>query len=157
MEHLWLTHPDKALSQISDDYVSLLDALLFRNEQQKPHFLKELLSKQFNDLNFEQLATKARDGDEAIVGQLFSKACYISDSWPSVLYLAYRYNVDVLGGLISNTNLGGDNVHRGSILGILLGIANAETVDNLFNKLVDSKIIHEEIENLLDTALSKYI
>ena len=157
MEHLWLTHPDKALSQISDDYVSLLDALLFRNEQQKPHFLKELLSKQFTDLNFEQLETKARDGDEAIVGQLFSKACYISDSWPSVLYLAYRYNVDILGGLISNTNLGGDNVHRGSILGILLGIANAETVDNLFNKLVDSKIIHEEIENLLDTALSKYI
>lgn len=155
MEHLWLTHPDKTLSQISNDYVYLLNALLFRNEPQKPHFLKELLSKQFSSLNFEQLETKAKDGDEAIVGQFFSKACYISDSWPSVLYLAYRYDVSVLGGLIANTNLGGDNVHRGSVLGVLLGIANAETVDSLFNKLVDSKIIHEEIKNLLDTALSK--
>lgn len=157
VKHLWLTHPDKALSQISCDYVSLLDALLFRDEHQKPHFLKELLSKQFTNLNFEQLQTKARDGDEAIVGQLFSKACYISDSWPSVLYLAYRYDANVLDGLISNTNLGGDNVHRGSVLGVLLGIANAETVDNLFNKLVDSTIIREEIKNLLDTALSKCI
>jgi ADP-ribosylglycohydrolase len=157
MEHLWLTHPDKALAQISSDYVSLLDALLFRNEQQKPHFLKEFLSKQFKNLNFEQLEKKARDGDEAIVGQLFSTACYISDSWPSVLYLAYRYHVNILDGLISNTNLGGDNVHRGSVLGVLLGIANAKTVDSLFNKLVDNKIIHEEIKNLLDTALSRCV
>ena len=153
MEHLWLTHPDKALAQISSDYVSLLDALLFRNEQQEPHFLKKFLSEQFTNINFEQLETKARDNDEAIVGQVFSTACYISDSWPSVLYLAYRYHVNILDGLISNTNLGGDNVHRGSVLGVLLGIANAKTVDSLFNKLVDSKIIHEEIKNLLDTAL----
>jgi hypothetical protein len=42
-------------------------------------------------------------------------------------------------------------------LGVLLGIANAKTVDNLFNKLIDKEIIQEEIKNLLDTALSKRI
>ena len=157
MEHLWLTHPDKVLSQVSSDYVFLLDALLFSNRQQGTHFLRELLSKQFTNLNFEQLKNEAKDGDEAIIGQRFSTACYISDSWPAVLYLAYRYHLNLLDGLISNTNLGGDNVHRGSILGVLLGIANAKTVDNLFNKLIDKEIIQEEIKNLLDTALSKRI
>ena len=157
MEHLWLTHPDKVLAQVASDYVFLLDALLFSNRQQGTHFLRELLSKQFTNLNFEQLKKEAKDGDEAIIGQRFSTACYISDSWPAVLYLAYRYHLNLLDGLISNTNLGGDNVHRGSILGVLLGIANAKTVDNLFNKLIDKEIIQEEIKNLLDTALSKRI
>ena len=43
---------------------------------------------------------------------------------PSVLYLALKYHNEPAQGLIANTNLGGDNVHRGAVLGALLGAAN---------------------------------
>ena len=42
----------------------------------------------------------------------------------SIIYLAFKYHDDVEKALIVNTNLGGDNVHRGALLGALLGAAN---------------------------------
>jgi len=50
-------------------------------------------------------------------GGRYSTACYITDSWPSILYLAYKYADDLQAALLANTNLGGDNVHRGAVLG----------------------------------------
>jgi ADP-ribosylglycohydrolase len=52
---------------------------------------------------------------------MYSPACYIEDSFPSVLYLAARYNQDFEAALIANANAGGDNCHRGAVLGALLG------------------------------------
>eukprot|EP00047_Mylnosiga_fluctuans_P003944 m.231872 g.231872 ORF g.231872 m.231872 type:complete len:379 (-) comp12272_c0_seq1:46-1182(-) len=61
----------------------------------------------------------------------FGSACYIESSLPAVLFLAYRYGV--LGhpgsgsgspfaeAAIANTNAGGENCHRGSALGALMG------------------------------------
>jgi ADP-ribosylglycohydrolase len=48
----------------------------------------------------------------------------VEDSVPSVLYLALKYRDRSEQGLVANTNLGGDNVHRGAVLGALLGAAN---------------------------------
>jgi len=59
-----------------------------------------------------------------IVGGRFGLACYVKDSIPSVLYLAHKYCEDPEGGLVANTNLGGDNAYRGAVLGALLGAAN---------------------------------
>lgn len=42
-----------------------------------------------------------------------------------MLYLAYRYLDTPAQGLIANANLGGDNCHRGSLLGAILGCATA--------------------------------
>lgn len=50
-----------------------------------------------------------------------STACYVEDSVPAVIYLALKYHQDPQQALIVNTNLGGDNAARGSILGALLG------------------------------------
>jgi ADP-ribosylglycohydrolase len=62
--------------------------------------------------------------DELVVGRRFSTACYVEESVPSVIYLALKYHDDPEGGLIANTNLGGDNAYRGAVLGALLGAAN---------------------------------
>lgn len=53
--------------------------------------------------------------------------------------------------LIVNTNLGGDNVHRGIVLGIILGLSSGRTIDRLFNQLVCKEDITSEIEELLAT------
>lgn len=65
-----------------------------------------------------------QDPDERVIGQRFSTACYVEDSVPATIYLALKYHDDPERGLIANTNLGGDNVHRGALLGALLGAGN---------------------------------
>ena len=62
--------------------------------------------------------------DEDIIGSKLSPACYVEDSVPATLYLALKYCERPREGLIANTMLGGDNVHRGIVLGALLGAAN---------------------------------
>ena len=51
--------------------------------------------------------------------------------------------------LLANANLGGDNCHRGAVLGILLGVANAVSVETLYNALLD----REQIDLEIDAAL----
>ena len=61
--------------------------------------------------------------DLDVIGGLLSSACYIDHSLPAVLYLAARYPDDFEAALIANTNAGGDNCHRGAVLGAIMGAA----------------------------------
>ena len=61
--------------------------------------------------------------DTDVIGSLLSSACYIEHSLPAVLYLAARYADDFEAALVANTNVGGDNCHRGAVLGAILGAA----------------------------------
>jgi ADP-ribosylglycohydrolase len=62
--------------------------------------------------------------DVEVVGKILSPACYIQDAFPAALYLSWKYAKDFSAGIISNANLGGDNCHRGAVVGSLLGAAN---------------------------------
>jgi len=62
--------------------------------------------------------------DLEVIGRRLSPACYIDQSFPAVLYLAARYAGDFEGALVANTNVGGDNCHRGAVLGAILGAAH---------------------------------
>ncbi len=64
-----------------------------------------------------------RQSDLDVIGRLLSPACYIDQSLPAVLYLAARYPDDLEAALIANANAGGDNCHRGAVLGAILGAA----------------------------------
>ena len=103
--------------------------------------LSKLMFHIFNDINpdIEQLACAAanqlgfpadkviesvrrnQSADHEVIGGLLSPACYIDQSFPSTLYLAARYHNNFEAALIANTNVGGDNCHRGAILGAILG------------------------------------
>mmetsp|Transcript_11958 Transcript_11958/g.17980 ORF Transcript_11958/g.17980 Transcript_11958/m.17980 type:complete len:381 (-) Transcript_11958:134-1276(-) len=51
-------------------------------------------------------------------------ACYLGGSLPPTLNMIKKYtseNNDVWTGILANANTGGENVHRGSILGAVLG------------------------------------
>ena len=62
--------------------------------------------------------------DEEVVGKILSPACYIQDAFPAALYLAWKYAKAFSEGAMANANLGGDNCHRGAVVGSLLGAAN---------------------------------
>ena len=59
--------------------------------------------------------------DSDVIGRHLSTACYIEDALPAVFYLAWKYAHDPAAGLIANIGLGGDNAHRGALLGALFG------------------------------------
>ncbi len=63
------------------------------------------------------------DPDLVVIGRRVSPACYIADAFPASLYLAWKYAGDFAAGVVANTNVGGDNCHRGAVVGALLGAA----------------------------------
>ena len=88
--------------------------------------------------------------DEIVVGRHLSTACYVEDAVPAVIYLAYKYAENPERGLVVNTNLGGDNAHRGAILGALLGAANglASFPERWVKGMVDVKNLHRLTKDL---------
>lgn len=147
-KHLFLTHPDDFLARIADAYVKLISDLLFREDDEKPQQNIADIAERSIGINLRSLVSNART-DNDVVGGRYSTACYITDSWPSILYLAYKYVNDPKAALLANTNLGGDNVHRGAVLGVIMGLATSRTVDAFFNKLTDRQAIDEEIIALI--------
>ncbi|MDP3088506.1 MAG: ADP-ribosylglycohydrolase family protein [Methylotenera sp.] len=92
-----------------------------------------------------------QSSDLDIIGGLLSPACYIDQSFPSVLYLAARYHDDFESALIANTNVGGDNCHRGAVLGAILGAALGEGAipKRWINGLTAHVKLNDEIENFI--------
>jgi len=147
VEHLYLTHPDKKLAEICNYFVLLIDTLLFREDEDVREIIA-LVAQKSASLDIKKLMQRKLEDNE-VVGGVFSKACYIDDSWPSILFLLYKYLDAPEKALLINTNLGGENCHRGSVLGVLLGLATAQGVDVLFSQLVNVEQIHEEITSLV--------
>ena len=149
LEHLFLTHPDTKLGKVCSAYVALIDALLFRDKDDARNQIAAT-AQQSAGIDLEKLLHKKRDDNE-VIGGLFSKACYIDDSWPSLLYLAYKYLDTPKQALLANTNLGGENCHRGSVLGVLVGLATADSLDELFSQLAHGPQIESELNALIGT------
>jgi hypothetical protein len=148
-QHLYLTHPDADLARVCDDYVSLINALLFRDSTAAGATILVEAAGKILGVSIQSLLGQIQH-DSDVVGSHFSTACYISGSWPSVMFLAGKYVDEPRSGLLSNTNLGGDNVHRGAVLGVLLGLATDTCVSEWFGQLKDRKAIDSEIQGLLE-------
>jgi len=78
-------------------------------------------------LNGQTAAEAAQDASRRVFGRAISTwqpdpvvACYIEPNFKSLLLLAAKYT-GFEGCLIANANAGGENVHRGIVLGALLG------------------------------------
>jgi len=148
-QHLFLSHPDESLARVCADYVALLDALLLRAPETAAGPLLQATARRSLRLDLAALVDKGRD-DRDIVGRVFSSACYISDSWPAILYLAYKYRDQPRAGLLANANVGGDNVHRGAVLGVLFGLLHARAEDDWFERLHDGPAIARELRLALE-------
>lgn len=103
---------------------------------------------QFSDqyLNLKQLHDLS---DDKLIGQCFATACYPEHGVPLLLSLFERHNFDFKDSVLANANAGGDNVHRGMILGLLAGAASESIPEALKQGLVDYEEIKAEIENFV--------
>jgi len=148
-DHLYLTHPDDGLAQVCTSYVNLLDRLLFMSADDSPREALLDATQRLSRRDLETLVDSDRP-DNVVIGRMLSPACYITDAWPAVLYLACKYGDSPLKALQANANVGGDNVHRGAILGVLLGLINGGAVDELFGQLTARTEIQAQIALLID-------
>ena len=124
LTQLRLTHHSPTLERYALALGELLVALLEDPEARVDRLARNLARRLGFDAG-KALAKVQREGlpDLAVIGGMLSPACYIDQSFPAVLYLATRYATDFEEALVANTNVGGDNCHRGAILGAILGTA----------------------------------
>jgi hypothetical protein len=92
--------------------------------------------------------------EPAVINQLFATACYPEYGLPLIVYFAKAHNLDVKSALLANANGGGDNVHRGMVLGILVGATKEEIPQHFKQGLITFDELQTEIEDFSDIALS---
>jgi len=150
-EHVRLTHPDDMLMDVVSSYVNLLHKLLHNDgNTQSTIDLLHRAGQVVSGTSIKKLLEQNR-GDAAVVGRQYSTACYITDSWPSVCYLAAKYIDEPEKALLANTNLGGENAHRGSVLGTIVGAASGVKNQALFEQLLHPEAIDTEVQEFIDS------
>ena len=123
-QHLHLTHRGDLVTASAEAYAKLLLALLDGTFDVRTA-LAGAMSQTW--LRRHPILRWLEEADEAVIGPRVSPACYLEDALPATLFLAAKYQHDFAGGIIANTNLGGDNCHRGAVLGAILGAALGES------------------------------
>ncbi len=117
-EHVGLTHAHANVQRAADT----LARLLFRIREGLT--LRDAIRSEAGDwISGNKADTWIAQPDTHVIGQRFSPACYIAESMPASLYLAWKYHDDFDAGIIANAMVGGDNCHRGAVVGSLLGAA----------------------------------
>ncbi len=164
-QHVAVTHPDEQLLRVVDAYVALIDSLLrircdnLLDDQARARLQRDALVEAASAIGGTRLdvlldkADKRPMGDAEVVGGRYSLACYIDDSWPSVCWLAARHGRDPDKAQLLNVNLGGENAHRGAVLGGLCGLISGRPSSALVSQLHRQ----DEIEPLVDAFVERCV
>ena len=89
-----------------------------------------------------------------VVRDLLATACYPEHGLPLILYLMLKHNLKFDESLLANVNAGGDNVHRGMIMGLLAGAFSYELPSHLMEGLVSHDELSAEIDAFADVILA---
>lgn len=82
----------------------------------------------------------------------FATACYIEQALPLMAALGQEQNGDFIGTLRANAEAGGDSVHRGMVLGLLLAADSADVPEEWKTGLKDHRELAEEIHQFAAIA-----
>jgi len=155
-ERILLTHKSDQLCKYSELYTSLLASLLVGEKKDAKAAIQSAgLAIGLDLKQVLEYTRRENKTDEYVVSKMFGAACYLSMSFPCVLFLAYKYVDDFEGGIVANTNAGGDNCGRGVALGALLGAVNGMSSfpDRFVSDLHHHHSILTEIDDLLEVIL----
>lgn len=126
--HVSLTHKDADVLAAADAFVRML-VRLTRADRPAEDLVTVVLEEasdwisaaKLTDWNRRCDATGGACPDRGVVGNVLSPACYIDEAFPAALFLACRHANDFAAGVRANALCGGDNCHRGAVVGALLG------------------------------------
>ncbi|MEO6824930.1 MAG: ADP-ribosylglycohydrolase family protein [Nitrosospira sp.] len=106
-----------------------------------------------NDALYEVIKLAQQHAEPEVVRRFFATACYPEHGLPLMLYLVMKHDLRVEECLLANANAGGDNVHRGMIMGLIAGASNDELPDHLVKGLVAHDELETEISAFVDIVL----
>lgn len=128
--HVGLTHKDAEVLAAADALTRMLVAALPapeaapRSPREGGEAVREAILEHGRDwISKAKLEAWGRLSDRQLVGGTLSSACYIEEAFPASLALAWRHAEDFAAGVAANAACGGDNCHRGAVVGSLLGAA----------------------------------
>ncbi|MBC54797.1 MAG: ADP-ribosylation protein [Gammaproteobacteria bacterium] len=84
----------------------------------------------------------------------FATACYVEQGLPLMAALGCQHNCDLIATLRANAEIGGDSVHRGLVLGLLLGAGSNEVPERWKTGLTDHHELTQEIQQFAKIAAS---
>ena len=117
-EHVGLTHAHANVLRAADTLVRLLWGIAHGDA------VRDVIRREAGDwISGNKSDSWLHQPDEHVIGSRFSPACYIADAMPASLYLVWKYHNDFTAGIVANAMVGGDNCHRGAVVGSLLGAA----------------------------------
>lgn len=149
LAHLRLTHRSSTLERYALALGRLLPQLLQAPASQlRPLACAVAESFGFPATRVVERVNRERLSDLHVIGNQLSPACYIEHSLPAALYLAARHADDFEAALIANTNVGGDNCHRGAVLGAIMGgsLGYGAIPERWIQGLRSRAELHEEVE-----------
>jgi hypothetical protein len=94
---------------------------------------------------FDPASLAVNPGTDQVVMGVFATACYPEHGFPLAMFHAWNNAERPFEALIADANAGGDNVHRGMVLGLLVGAADPKTMRERGKDLCDADDIHSEI------------
>lgn len=106
-----------------------------------------------NDAPYEVIKLAQQHTEPEVIRHLFATACYPEHGLPLMLYLVMKHDLRVEECLLANANAGGDNVHRGMIMGLIAGASNDELPDHLVKGLIAHDELETEIGAYVDIVL----
>lgn len=113
--HVTLTHRHSNVLRAADCLTRLLHHIISGTP------LRQALMEAAGDWFSTKKAEKwSAQPDRFIIGQRLSPACYIDQSFPASLYLAWKYHDDFDAAIEANARVGGDSCHRGAVVGSLV-------------------------------------
>ncbi|MGB0414241.1 MAG: ADP-ribosylglycohydrolase family protein [Coraliomargarita sp.] len=117
--HLALTHKGSAISQSAQSFVMMLNSM-----GEGVSLRDAILEYAKAWVTSEQLDTWSKFEDRLVVGRHLTSACYLPESFTASLFLVWKYHDRFCEGIRANALCGGDNAHRGVVVGALLAAAN---------------------------------
>lgn len=155
LTHLRLTHRSTRLERYALALGRLLtDVLYHPGENIRSRASQAAATLGFPAASVIDRVERAGCSDLEVIGGMLSPACYIDQSFPAVLYLAARYANDFEGALVANTNVGGDNCHRGAVLGALLGAALG--VRAIPDRWITGLAAHSELAGEIESFVDRF-
>jgi ADP-ribosyl-[dinitrogen reductase] hydrolase len=181
--HQQLTHRSDGISSALGILIPFLSDLLHGNDAQKLllEYAKRIplikihgkeLTKMYHDANGPKNIPKekmwkihtefsneylnkilAGATDANMITTRFATACYPEHGIPLIFYFLYKNHFDFSACLFDNANAGGDNVHRGMILGLLSGACTDEIPEWLKRGLTEYENIKKEIDDFVNFCL----
>ncbi|MDN5881130.1 MAG: ADP-ribosylglycohydrolase family protein, partial [Nitrosospira sp.] len=106
-----------------------------------------------DDAPYAVIRLARQHAEPEVIRHLLATACYPEHGLPLLLYLIMKHNLDVAESLLANANAGGDNVHRGMIMGLIVGASNDDLPTHLMEGLADRAELKTEIDAFVRIAL----